>query len=370
MCTLSFAGTSSGSDGDLLNLTAGSEYWTPQTDKPYFCKKCCKGFTHEFTLNRHRRTVCGKFKDNGGKYLCKRCDRRYKSEGNLVRHQKYECGVKRQFVCMFCKHPFTQRCSLIRHMKHFHNSHSEAIKKQERMEAQHQQQQLELREFHAAENYNLQQSHVKNYLMLQQQHQQQSKFVGQVVPATSSPSSSSSWAAAAASSKGLPEPAAAAAPQYPPPSTEQRAKDKQQQQHVDQQPSLLDTNGGKAKPHHLQSNLQEAHTLLNFCSLAHVGAGAGHQQQQSSQQAATVNEQQCVNMRDKYLQDKFKFDKLPQREDLRVTPVVVTTPSLANLPPVEQQQQQQQVLPLVAPATAATPHHLGQAVVVKDEKHV
>nr|XP_033333669.1 zinc finger protein 467-like [Megalopta genalis] len=95
--------------------------WIPETDKPYMCSSCGKGYTHIFTLNRHRRTVCGKIRNTSGKWKCPRCTRSYVTEGNLVRHVRFECGVRRKFCCIFCNRKFTQRCSLIRHLRNFHN---------------------------------------------------------------------------------------------------------------------------------------------------------------------------------------------------------------------------------------------------------
>ncbi|XP_033304273.1 oocyte zinc finger protein XlCOF6-like isoform X2 [Bombus vosnesenskii] len=102
-----------------------SQHWVPETDKPYICSNCGKGYTHIFTLNRHRRTVCGKRRNNGGKWKCTRCKRSYATKGNLDRHIQYACGVKRKFCCFVCHSMFTQRCSLIRHLKTFHDSNND-----------------------------------------------------------------------------------------------------------------------------------------------------------------------------------------------------------------------------------------------------
>ena len=98
-----------------------SQQWMPETDKPFMCSNCGKGYTHVFTLNRHRRTVCGKNRNTTGKWKCARCKRSYATKGNLDRHIQYACGVKRKFRCFVCQRMFTQRCSLIRHLKNFHN---------------------------------------------------------------------------------------------------------------------------------------------------------------------------------------------------------------------------------------------------------
>ncbi|XP_078043289.1 uncharacterized protein LOC144473357 [Augochlora pura] len=107
--------------GDHRLMFQGSAAWIPETDKPYMCSSCGKGYTHIFTLNRHRRTVCGKIRNTSGKWKCPRCTRSYVTEGNLVRHVRFECGVRRKFCCIFCNRKFTQRCSLIRHLRNFHN---------------------------------------------------------------------------------------------------------------------------------------------------------------------------------------------------------------------------------------------------------
>ncbi|XP_019697136.1 putative transcription factor Ovo-like 1 [Harpegnathos saltator] len=108
-------------------MMQGSSSWKPQTDKPYMCSKCGKGLSHIFTLNRHRKTVCGKVRSTSGKWKCEHCARSYKTEGNLSRHTRYECGVPRQFYCVFCKRAFTQRCSLSRHLKKFHHQSSDSL---------------------------------------------------------------------------------------------------------------------------------------------------------------------------------------------------------------------------------------------------
>ncbi|XP_076621377.1 uncharacterized protein LOC143341885 isoform X2 [Colletes latitarsis] len=87
-----------GCSADPRLLFQGSSAWVPETDKPYMCSSCGKGYTHIFTLNRHRRTVCGKIRNTNGKWKCPRCTRSYVTEGNLVRH-----------------------VSLIRHLRNFHN---------------------------------------------------------------------------------------------------------------------------------------------------------------------------------------------------------------------------------------------------------
>ncbi|XP_034185227.1 uncharacterized protein LOC117606608 isoform X3 [Osmia lignaria lignaria] len=115
-----------GCSPDPRLLFQGSSAWFPETDKPYMCSSCGKGYTHIFTLNRHRRTVCGKIRNTSGKWKCPRCTRSYVTEGNLVRHVRFECGVRRKFCCIFCNRKFTQRCSLIRHLRNFHNESFES----------------------------------------------------------------------------------------------------------------------------------------------------------------------------------------------------------------------------------------------------
>ncbi|XP_076287959.1 uncharacterized protein LOC143212732 [Lasioglossum baleicum] len=107
--------------GDASRPFQGSPTWVPETDKPYMCSNCGKGYTHIFTLNRHRRTVCGKIRNTTGKWKCRRCNRAYVTEGNLVRHVRFECGVRRKFCCIFCNRKFTQRSSLTRHLRNYHN---------------------------------------------------------------------------------------------------------------------------------------------------------------------------------------------------------------------------------------------------------
>ena len=106
---------------EIFQQSQASSSWLPEADKPYTCSSCGKCYTHIFTLNRHRRTVCGKIRNTSGKWKCPRCSRAYATEGNLMRHIKFECGVRRRFICIICNHRFTQRCSLLRHLKSFHN---------------------------------------------------------------------------------------------------------------------------------------------------------------------------------------------------------------------------------------------------------
>jgi len=104
--------------------------WKPQTDKPYTCPKCGKGLSYIFTLNRHCKDTCGNVRNANGKWKCEHCPRSYKSKGNLVRHTRYGCGVPRQFYCVICNSAFTQRCSLIRHMKNQHNANDRLVQRE------------------------------------------------------------------------------------------------------------------------------------------------------------------------------------------------------------------------------------------------
>lgn len=110
-------------DGSGLDGCAWSAA-TIEPDKPHMCRKCGKRYTHQFTLNRHQRNVCGKKRTSIGNWRCRRCSRSYASEGSLARHIKFECGVHRKFLCVLCSHKFTQKSSLLRHMRHFHNDHN------------------------------------------------------------------------------------------------------------------------------------------------------------------------------------------------------------------------------------------------------
>lgn len=57
---------------------------------------------------------------SGGDKLVLRCacGRRFTHRHHYNFHAKWECGKK--FLCPVCKHAFTQRCSLLYHMKHSH----------------------------------------------------------------------------------------------------------------------------------------------------------------------------------------------------------------------------------------------------------
>lgn len=98
--------------------------WDGDTDKPFICSRCGKGYSQSFTLRRHQRTTCGKRRIGSGIWNCSRCGRSYVTQGNLSRHQKFECAVKRKFYCVFCGHKFSQRCSLLRHLKTIHKNNS------------------------------------------------------------------------------------------------------------------------------------------------------------------------------------------------------------------------------------------------------
>ncbi|XP_011687050.1 PREDICTED: zinc finger and SCAN domain-containing protein 10-like [Wasmannia auropunctata] len=95
-------------------------HWRLQDSKTYVCPDCGKGLSHRYTLERHRRTVCGKIRNTKGKWKCNFCTRRYESLGSLSRHNRFECGVPPKFFCIFCPKRFTQQCSLSRHLKKIH----------------------------------------------------------------------------------------------------------------------------------------------------------------------------------------------------------------------------------------------------------
>lgn len=90
-------------------------------DKRYNCPVCEKSLSAPSAVTRHLQTTCGKVRNASGEWKCQYCPRSYDFRGNLTRHNKYECGVPRQFYCIYCKRYFTQRCSLIRHLRNFHN---------------------------------------------------------------------------------------------------------------------------------------------------------------------------------------------------------------------------------------------------------
>ncbi|XP_011882306.1 PREDICTED: zinc finger protein 2-like [Vollenhovia emeryi] len=100
--------------------TQNSCIWRSQTRKMYMCPDCGKGLSHRYTLDRHRKTVCGKVRNINGKWKCNFCGRRYESQGSLSRHYRFECRVDPQFRCIFCESKFTQQCSLSRHLKKKH----------------------------------------------------------------------------------------------------------------------------------------------------------------------------------------------------------------------------------------------------------
>ncbi|XP_033231833.1 zinc finger protein 765-like [Belonocnema kinseyi] len=62
--------------------------------------------------------------EQGKKHTCNTCARTYKLKQTLNFHQKFECGVIPQFSCEFCHKQFTQKCSMNRHIGHFHRKPS------------------------------------------------------------------------------------------------------------------------------------------------------------------------------------------------------------------------------------------------------
>ncbi|RLU14949.1 hypothetical protein DMN91_012836 [Ooceraea biroi] len=117
--------------GSTTSMQTSSHTRKQQTDKPYTCSECGQGLSYIFTLNRHRKTTCGKVRNTNGEWKCKDCPRSYQTKGNLKRHKKYGCGVPRQFYCVFCGGTFTQRCSLYRHLKNQHEQNDDRLMQRE-----------------------------------------------------------------------------------------------------------------------------------------------------------------------------------------------------------------------------------------------
>ncbi|KAJ8927865.1 hypothetical protein NQ314_019609 [Rhamnusium bicolor] len=59
-------------------------------------------------------------------FKCFRCGRGYSVQYTLERHLRYECGVAKQFSCEVCLRKFSRRDILRNHEKKFshHSSHS------------------------------------------------------------------------------------------------------------------------------------------------------------------------------------------------------------------------------------------------------
>ncbi|XP_048264659.1 zinc finger protein 525-like isoform X1 [Bombus affinis] len=131
-------------DADPLSLNSkdifeeigyrASQHWVPETDKPYICSNCGKGYTHIFTLNRHRRTVCGGglsgqqlddslTPDQSGKpvFVCPKCGKGYTWKASLQRHLSTGCGLPPMFCCKLCDYRTSRKDILFRHMRHVHS---------------------------------------------------------------------------------------------------------------------------------------------------------------------------------------------------------------------------------------------------------
>ncbi|XP_076621378.1 uncharacterized protein LOC143341885 isoform X3 [Colletes latitarsis] len=125
-----------GCSADPRLLFQGSSAWVPETDKPYMCSSCGKGYTHIFTLNRHRRTVCGISlsghqlddtisPDQFGKpiFVCPKCGKGYTWKASLQRHLSTGCGLPPMFCCNLCDYRTSRKDILFRHMRHVHSRH-------------------------------------------------------------------------------------------------------------------------------------------------------------------------------------------------------------------------------------------------------
>lgn len=54
-------------------------------------------------------------------FKCSRCGRGYSVQYTLERHLKYECGVAKQFACAICLRKFSRRDILRTHEKKFNH---------------------------------------------------------------------------------------------------------------------------------------------------------------------------------------------------------------------------------------------------------
>ncbi|KOX74700.1 Zinc finger protein Xfin [Melipona quadrifasciata] len=93
-----------------------SQQWMPETDKPFMCSNCGKGYTHVFTLNRHRRTVCVKgllFCDRLPRaiwrrcrddLLCLKCAKKYSDWRSLRKHMNFFCQMEPLYPCPYCSY--------------------------------------------------------------------------------------------------------------------------------------------------------------------------------------------------------------------------------------------------------------------------
>lgn len=101
-----------------MDLTVAMKNLNIESKK--ICPKCSKILCNGYSLERHRKNVCGRTRNPNGKFQCERCNKRkYKTIGSLTRHQRYECGVPASFECPFCPKAFPQKSTLQRHIKKY-----------------------------------------------------------------------------------------------------------------------------------------------------------------------------------------------------------------------------------------------------------
>lgn len=98
-------------NSDIMSMKNSSK-------RNYFsCPKCSKKLGSKYALNRHIiNKICVK-NDSDAPFKCETCPRGYKMKSSLKRHIENECGKESKIPCDFCKHLFRQKSCLVRHLK-------------------------------------------------------------------------------------------------------------------------------------------------------------------------------------------------------------------------------------------------------------
>nr|XP_002730585.1 PREDICTED: zinc finger protein 184-like [Saccoglossus kowalevskii] len=85
---------------------------THSNGKPYQCEFCEKGFSHIYSLKRHRR-----MHTNMEQYHCKQCEKSFPRLDNFKRHMLTHTIHEKPYHCERCNKRFTQSCNLKQHMR-------------------------------------------------------------------------------------------------------------------------------------------------------------------------------------------------------------------------------------------------------------